>query len=339
MKPTSWIGRLLPVAALIICGLLAAAAVIGFIADEPRRPLVIGVHEGWIGHQPLFLEESRGSAAADSVVLKGLVNVSAAQQGFRSGALDALFGTLDEALRLRADGIDLQIVVLNDCSSGADAVVAQPSIGDVYGLRGARVALMPVGIDAYIVGRALQLHDMSFENIHIVPLEGDNRLDAFKQQIVDAVVTYDPILQKMVDLGGHVIFDTSDIPGESCTVLMAKAETLRDRESSFAEFIKVWARSVRSFHEHRELSIRKIADQRDGSVEDVVFILERLHLFSARESLELLAGADLAFIESANRIQNNMLQLNLLEQPVDVSHLVSPNLLRRLYGATPRTGP
>lgn len=324
--------RLGPTLLLALVALLVLpVALSGWFASGPRNTLVVGLHEGWIAYQPLFLEEARADAPATPVSLKRLVNVSTAQQSFRSGSLDALYGTLDEALRLLAEGVDLRILGIDDSSAGAEAVVARSGISRFEDLKGRRIGLMPVGTDAYVMSRALELHGMGWNDIRIVPLEGDSRISEFQRGTIDAVFTFDPFIADAVHAGGTIVFDTNAIPHESMGVIIAKAETLERHIPEFQALIRLWDRATRRLLQNRSDLIRQIAERRGEDIEDTRYSIDRVRFYTPEESYRMLVGEDPFFTSIAQRMAEAMKRLDLLEQPIDINRLVDRELLRRLY--------
>jgi len=310
---------------LVLVGLIALGG-----CDDPE-PLTIGAHETWIGYQPLFLYEEISARESNAIVLKRLVNVSTAQQSFRSGYLDAIFATLDEAIRLKAQGLDICIVTVNDSSFGADGIITRKNIATFEALRGRRIGLMPVALDAYILARALELYGMRFDQIEIVPLEYDKRFAAFANGHIDAFIAYDGPMSATIADEGKIVFDTRDMPNEILSVLITKRETLEMRQDAFRFFVSFWAESIRILKQNRNQAIQQIASRRPGAVQDVERNLDNIRLYGGLESFEMLAGREQPILETAEKIQGLMLKLGLLDHAVDVSELVVPDLLEDIY--------
>lgn len=309
--------------------LLAGLSALPSCGDEP--PLVIGVHESWIGHQPLLAEHARRSPKSGPIVLERLTGLSAAQQRFRSGALNALFGTLDEAIRLLAEGMDLRILLVSEESAGADAVVAQPQFADMRALRGRRIGLMSIGIEGYLLARALELNGMSADDVALVPMEGDRLAAAFREARVDAVVTWYPLITDLLHVGGHVVFDSGSVDEDILGVMVAKRSVASSNSEAFGGFLDLWSAAVRRLRGAPDQLIAEIADRTRGQPAALRSALDSVVLYDSPESLELLLGQDRPLLKLADRLQGNMLRLGLLNTRQNLTTLVEPALLRGLY--------
>ena len=83
--------------------------------------------------------------------------------------------------------------MVTDISNGADVILAKPEIQSLKDLKGRRVGVDSTALGAFVITRALGQVGLSPKDIEIVSLGVSEQERAFKQGIVDAVVTFEPV--------------------------------------------------------------------------------------------------------------------------------------------------
>ena len=110
----------------ILLGALLAPALIPACGKTPA-PLRVGTNI-WIGYESLYVAENRGLLARQAIRLITMRNASEVQQALHAGMLEAAAMSLDEALNLVEEGLDLRVVLGMDISHGADVVLGHPGV-------------------------------------------------------------------------------------------------------------------------------------------------------------------------------------------------------------------
>lgn len=311
--------------------LLVVIVLIG--CPQVEQPMVIGAHLGWIGYQPLFLADDHGALSALNVRSAPMLTLPTAQQALRDGRVHALFGTLDEAIRLLADGFPVRIVlVATDSSDGADGIVAGPHIRTVADLRDRSIGMIGFGVGGFILSRALELNGLTADAIRIVPLSVDRQIAAFRAGTVDAIVTFEPLMQQARTAGGHVIFDSRQMPGELLDVLMVHADLSEERITRLRLVLDIWFDRVGSLMERDRTDLAAIAERVGREVADVPDLLRKIRFLQRREVDYLLNGRRPRLVAVADRMQRAMIQDGLLKGPVAVEEMVDAELIASLYG-------
>lgn len=123
---------------------------------QPQPPLRVATTP-WIGYQPLVLAEDLGQFPQDAIRLVELSSNTESLRALRNWDVEAAALTLNEALLLSAEGHDTAVILMLDCSAGADALVARPGIGSLSDLIDRRVGVESSANWAYVLNRALQL--------------------------------------------------------------------------------------------------------------------------------------------------------------------------------------
>ena len=110
-------------------GLLLALLLVA-CGPATRDPLRVATLP-WPGYETLHLAQSLEYINESDIRLIELVNTSQVASALRNGTVAAATITLDSALTLMQEGVDLSVVLVMDYSFGADAVIARPGITNV----------------------------------------------------------------------------------------------------------------------------------------------------------------------------------------------------------------
>jgi len=307
--------------ALLLLVLLAACS------EPAPAPLRVGTVL-WPGHEPLFLARARGALPEASVRLVEYSSLSEVNRAFRNGTLEAAALTLDMALALAQQGFEPRVVLVMATSAGADALVAQPDIRDVQGLRGRRVGVEESGVSAYVLGRALERAGMSAADIQVVWTPVEQQVRAFREGAVDAVVTFEPAVSQVVAAGGRRLFDSSQLPGEVQDVLVVRRASLEAHHEQVAALLDAWFAAARSVTERPQAASLELSPRLGMSPEQFRRVCTQLHFPTREENLALLGGAQPAILPLARRVFHMLQRLEMVRGGWPEGPLVDARALR-----------
>ncbi len=310
--PSSWLrfGYLLPLL-IMLAGCLSA----------PTPPLKLGTNL-WPGYEPLYLARERNLLSDDKVVLVELLSASEVMRAFRNGAIDAAALTLDEVINLRAVGLKPVIVQVADISHGADVILARPGIASVADLRGHRVGVEATALGAYMLSRALGLQQMSPVDVDVVRVEVNEHREAFLRGDVDAVVTFDPVRQQLLEAGAVQVFDSSQIPGEIVDVLVVRESLLESHHDQVQHLIRAWQQSLELIRSQPEVSAAQMARRLKLTPEEVLQSQADMELPGWQRSRELMEQSTLPLQQQAHKLAESMYQHQLIEVVPDLEGLI-----------------
>ncbi|MDQ6972507.1 MAG: ABC transporter substrate-binding protein [Mariprofundaceae bacterium] len=221
--------------------LLSAGLLLMLAACTPAPPAEIRLATNvWPGYEPLYLARSLGLFNKTGIRLIEYPSATGTMRALKDGSIEAGALTLDEVLSLLDNKVDLSVILLLDESHGADAVVARPDINGLGGLRGSRIAAESSALGGYVLGRLLDKAGLALHEIRFVPLELNAMESAFAADKVDAVVCFEPVKSRLLAMGGKVVFDSSQLPGEIVDVLAVRSEALRRHPKSFKLLAEKW---------------------------------------------------------------------------------------------------
>ena len=122
--------------------LLAACLCLSSCSPAPPPALQVAAI-AWPGYEPLFVAEAAGYLPPEQIQVVEQPAASDVMHLLRNRTVEAGYLTLDEALTLISQGLELNIVLIADRSRGADAVLVRPPRETLADLKGARRAPVP----------------------------------------------------------------------------------------------------------------------------------------------------------------------------------------------------
>ncbi|MFY0525460.1 ABC transporter substrate-binding protein [Archangium gephyra] len=296
---------------------------------EEAPPLRVGTFL-WPGGEPLFLARDLGHLDDDSIRLVEYSSLSEVNRDFRNGSIDAADVSLDMALQLQQQGFEPRVVLVLDYSYGADAILARPEVRRLEDLRGKRVAVEALSVSHYLLSRALAKAGLHESDIEILRIPVDQHERAYASGQVDAVVTFEPFVSKLLAGGAHRLFDSSHIPGEIVNVLAVREDVLEQRPEQVRYLIQGWFRALRYLQAHPEDAVSRMSPRLDTSPARLASQLEEIRHPSPRENRALLREPSSPLLDSAHSQQRFMLKSGLLRAPVRPEQLLDARPLEAL---------
>ena len=308
----------------IVIVFVTTAVLLG-CAPEKQSPLRLGTNV-WPGYEPLYLSQGLGFLAKDEVRLVQLTSASDVIRSFKNGALEMASLTLDEALRLVELDIPIKVILVHDSSYGGDAIVAKPGIKTIKDLAGKKVAVEGSLTGAYVLARAMEIHDINFEQISVVQLDVSDHIEAFSLADVDAVVTFEPSLSKLLTMGAHEVFSSKDIPGEILDVLVVRTETYEKNPEKLKRLIDAWFSALEFMKNNPEQAAALMAPRLGLSPEGVLKSFSGLRMLDKEENRALFSGSPPKIQSNARRLKIVMQDQKLLSRNIDLSDLFAEDL-------------
>jgi NitT/TauT family transport system substrate-binding protein len=311
---------------LALIGSLLSLAACG---EKPQPALRVGVNP-WVGYDPLVLARDERLFDTTRVRVVELASSSESMRNLRNGLLDAAALTLDEALRLADEGLDLRIVAVLGESNGADALLADPMLHEPPELAGKRIGVESGAVGALVLGRVLQHAGLEERDITVVALEAARHERALRDGHVDAIVTFEPIRGRLEAAGYRVLFDSRQMPGEIVDVLALRSTVLDARPDDVAETLRAWERGRISLEAAPEATAVMLARGTDLTANQYLDTLEGLTLRGLRDSVALLGGHPPALATGHTRLVAELLRLGLIRREPDWASLLTAEVAARV---------
>lgn len=309
-------------AVLLIGGLAACQPV-------PVPPLKLGMNP-WVGYDPLVLARDNGLLDTTQVKVVELSSSSETLRHFRNGLLDVAALTLDEALRLADDGVDIRIVALLSSSAGADMVMARPDITGPAQLRGRSIAVEQTTVGALMLQRLLQAGRLQPHEVQVRNLEASQHLEALRNGRVDAVVTFEPLAGAMQAEGLRTIFDSRQMPGDIVDVLVVHASVLAQRRDQVEAAVLGWRRGLQALLLEPERSAQALAVGVDLTPVEYLTTLQGLKFYGDAESQALMSGRPRALGHEAEGLALTLKLMGLIREAPDWGRLLDEDWVLHL---------
>ena len=206
--------------------------------------LILATHV-WPGYELISLAVQRNQLNLDSIEFSRFESAGESMQALATGAADLATLTLDETLALRAAGVPIKVIHIIDVSHGADAVLSREPVQPGLELRGKRIAVESKLVGGLMLDRLLLEAGLQRSDLEIIELD-DVTVDTWDTD-VDLLISYEPVISKLLQRGAHKIYDSSEIPFTIIDVLVASEEAInkhpREVQAIVAGFIdgrEIW---------------------------------------------------------------------------------------------------
>ncbi|MEM9443958.1 MAG: ABC transporter substrate-binding protein [Verrucomicrobiota bacterium] len=218
-----------------------------FFGKKELGPIRLGINI-WPGYEYLFLAESMGyykELGVDMQIVE-TASLDDLRRAYERGTVDVMATSLIEVVQAAANSGNIpKIFMITDYSNGADVIIAREGIESIKDLKDKRVGLEMASLGQFMVARALQKHNLSLDDIVMVPMAQEEMHQAILSVEVDAVMTYPPVSVKLLrDNTNKIIFDSSEIPGEIIDVVSATSQVVKERPGDLLKIIKAWEKAL-----------------------------------------------------------------------------------------------
>lgn len=315
--------RLIPT--ILLGGLLCIAGLI-WPESEYQRPLTVAV-DIWPGTESLVMACDEGNTKEQRINTVEMSWPTAVMGAFRKRVVDAAVVTLDEMIRLEADGARPRAVLVLGISNGGDAIMARAGLESMQSLRGRQVGVELRSAGEYLLGEALQSSGMSWKDVHVVPLNLAETEDAYDEKDLDAVVTADPWRLRLRDKGAKMLYDSEEMGLKFSRLLVVREDALQTYERELRFLVSAClahhARMLLPHGEGMDASLR-----REGfTPEQWQKSLARVHLPDAAENRRLMKPGTGGLEECATGMIQAMLQSGMLPREIKARGLFVPTFL------------
>lgn len=265
--------------------------------DEPTETVEVNIGtQPWIGYGPFWIADDQGFDRDHGVDIK-LTNFSTDQDlesGFASGRFQAANNANNTLIRLADLGLDYKIVLMEDFSLQADAVVScNPdvrSIEDIAEAGDISVAFEEFSVSDVLFRYALNQAGVEFENIDYSPIPAADAGTAAVAGRVDVAVTYEPYLQAAVEEGENceVIYTANERPGLISDALAVNTQFAEENPEAVVGVLRAWDDAVDFYNENLKEGQAIIAENVGETPAALGPSFEGVELFDLERSQEFL---------------------------------------------------
>lgn len=309
----------------IVQKLVFLALLFSFNATLQARELRIGTTL-WPGYEPLYLAEHIDAYQQNARIIN-YPSTSEVLRAFKNKALEAAALTLDEVAALVEQEIPISVILVCDISDGADVIMAHPSIGNMQDLKGKRVAVESTAVGAYVLSRALEVHNIGFTDITLVNAENSDHFTTYKNNEADAVVTYEPVRTRLLRAGANEIFNTKEIPGEVVDVLVVHNDYLESHKKSILDMTSAWFKALDFMQDNPKAAYSYIASRHKITSQEVEASFDGLKLPDLKENKQLLSGKYPPLQTTLDKLAILMKEGGILISNIDTNGVITPEFL------------
>lgn len=253
-------------------------------------------------------------------------------RSFRYGLLDVIFITSHFAVSTLNEIGDTRIIYVIDVSLGGDALLARPGIESAADLRGATIGVEVAPLGMYTLVRALDGLGLQRDEVEIVNVDTADQFDAWDDEDIDAVVTYEPTRSRLLERGAVELFNSQSIPYEILDVVVAKQGTIEVHGPALVEFVRGMDRALSVYRSAPETSVPVMARRHAISEADFVRAMAGVQLFDLSDNVELLKDGNGRLLGALHRQCEVMAESGMLNSIPELESMIEPAIVERASG-------
>jgi NitT/TauT family transport system substrate-binding protein len=318
--------------AVALClGLAAMPA----LADEPipTKPeagtFKLGL-EPWLGYGQWQIAAAEGIFAKNGLEKVELVNFTEDKDinaALASGQIDGANIATHTAMAMAAAGLPIKIVMLEDISMSADAIIAGKDINSIADLKGKQVAFEQGTTSDILLNYALQANGMTIADVQIVPMPAADAGSALIAKRVPVAVTYEPYLTiaRKQDPDVKLLYTAGEDPGLVSDVLVIRDEVLKSKPGQVLALVKSWDQAVQYYKAHTSEGREIIAKSVGSTLADLETAFDGVRYYSLAENKQALQG-DFSAKTFADVLQAAK-KAGILTKDVSAAELIDPRFV------------
>jgi NitT/TauT family transport system substrate-binding protein len=296
------------------------------IPSKPESGVIRMGIEPWIGYGPWYIAQQKGYFKKLGLNVKIInFNTDAEREAaFAGGKTDVTNMPTHTALRFEQQSIPGRIVLLEDESLTADAVIAQPPINNIKDLKGKKVAYEQGTTSDILIHYALQANHMKPSDIQIVPINASDAGAAAAAGRVSAAVTYEPYISSVIaqHSGFRRIYVAGVDPGLVSDVLVVSNNMLNNKPGQVLALMKAWGMAIDYYNTHHPDAEAIIAKADGATLASLKTSFDGVKLYSIPQNVSALTGSFAH--KTAIDVMHAALAAGVLNQTVDPSKYIEP---------------
>ncbi|HEU4975684.1 MAG TPA: ABC transporter substrate-binding protein [Baekduia sp.] len=280
--------------------------------------------EPWLGYGPWHIAQSKGYFQQNGLDVK-ITNFETDDQinsAFASGKLDGTNIATHTALRFAAAGLPIKIVLLEDESLKADAILSGPDVTSIKDLKGKKVAYEEGTTSDILLSYALAHNGMSKQDIQPVPIPAADAGSAFIAGKVPVAVTYEPYLTTALkqNKDAKLLYTAGEDPGLVSDVFVVSEDTLNNKPGQIAALIKTWGQSVDYYNNNKKDAQAIISKAVGAKPGELTTAFDGVKFYSLADNKDQLGGS---FVnQTIEDVKKAATDAGLLEGDVNPSDIV-----------------
>jgi len=289
-------------------------------------PITIAAHI-WLGYEPMFLAEREGWLDPRHVRLLETASATESIQALQAQKIDGAALTLDETLKARALGLPLSVVMIFNISAGADMLLVREGITELAGLRGVRLGFEQSSVGELLLAIILRRAGLSPQSLHLFPLTVDRHLQAWQENQLDAVITYEPVASQILLHGAVKLFDTRQTPNTIVDVLAIRRASLTQHDTALRELMAGHFRALELWYSNPIDTAHRLSLSLGVDSEQVKTLFKGLDMPDVLYNRQYLHPPAAQLQHSAREIADIFIRQGLMHHPFQGERLFSADYL------------
>lgn len=279
----------------------------------PAKPTVVRIGtQPWIGYGPWWIAQEKGIFEKYNlqVELIDFIEDKEVNAAFASGNMDAANLATHTAIKLYASGLDLKIVLLEDASYQADAILAPSAVASIADLKGKKVAYEEGTTSDLLLNYALMQNGMTISDIEPVFMPASDAGATLIAGQVDIAVTYEPYISAALAENSDlkILYSAAERPGLISDVLAVRAGL--DPAVTKA-LLKVWDEALAFYESNPDQAKAIISAAVGASPEELQTAFDGVQFYTLAENKAELTGEFAATLKDVAEVARS---IGLLEQ-------------------------
>jgi NitT/TauT family transport system substrate-binding protein len=310
------ISRLVLVSALVIL-----AAVLSACASQTEEPVTVRIGtQPWIGYGPWWIAKEQGLFEKNGLQaeLVDFVEDKEVNAAFASGQMDAANLATHTAIKLFASGVDLKVVLLEDASYEADAILAPSSVASIADLKGKKVAYEEGTTSDLLLNYALLNNGMSIADLEPVFMPASDAGATLIANQVGVAVTYEPYISAALasnpDL--KLLYTAAERPGLISDVLAVRGDL---NPEVTAKLLKIWDDALAYYKSNPDEAKGIIAKNVGSTPEELTTAFDGVKFYDLAENKQLFSGDLMKTLEDVTEVAQ---AIGLVTTPPNLSEMI-----------------
>jgi NitT/TauT family transport system substrate-binding protein len=263
--------------------------------ETSGETLTLG-YSAWPGWFPLAVAEEAGifEEVGLDVDLRYFTDYLGSLDAMATGQIDANTQTLNDTMFSVSSGSAQTIVVVNDNSTGNDAIICDESVGDsIEDLEGKTIAAEAGVVDHFLLLQGLESVGLTEDDIDFRGTLTADAAAAFAGGEFDCVGVFAPFtLQALERPGSKVVFDSSDFPGTIPDHIVVSPELIADRPGDVQALVDAWYLTLEYIETYPDEAIAIMAGVAEVTPEEYEQFAAGTTIFSVEDALAAFEPGD-----------------------------------------------
>ena len=317
---------------LIMSGCSQPAATTPTAVPTQAEPEAVVIRMGtqpWIGYGPWWIAKEKGIFEKYNlqVELSDFVQDQEVNAALASGNLAAANLATHTAIKLYEKGLDVRIILLEDASYEADAMLAGADIASIADIKGKTVAYEEGATSDLLLNYALAQNNLSLADIQPKPMPASDAGATLIAGQVDVAVTYEPYISEARGQNDQVslLYTAAERPGLISDVLVVSSSFLKENPQAVRDLLKAWDEALAFYKSNPDEAKAIIAENVGSAPEELVTAFDGVQFYDLSENSAQLSGD---FKETIKDVASVSQSIGLIDAIPDLAQLIDPAYLK-----------